>query len=184
MDRNKLEKLISENLSTHGIAKRMNQSQTNVRYWLKKHGLNTNYVANCNSVCSTCGAALKGKQTKFCSKQCKDDTYTSNPNNYLAQQARAKSRKLQLINYKGGECEVCGYKKNYSALTFHHKDPTNKTFTVDSRRCSNTNWESLVKEADKCSLLCHNCHAELHHPTLIVEYVPFCPNMQRLKMSR
>jgi uncharacterized protein YfdQ (DUF2303 family) len=64
----------------------------------------------------------------------------------------------------GGACNKCGYKKNYAALTFHHLDPTNKVFTVDSRRLSNTNWNSILEEWKKCELLCANCHSELHNP--------------------
>ncbi len=170
MDQNTLETLISEGLSTTEIGTRLNYSPTNVRYWLRKYNLNTKYIASQDSVCA-CGAALKGKQTKFCSKACKGEEYSDNPNNYIVQQNRARSRKAQLVKIKGGCCESCGYKKNYAALVFHHKNSSNKLFNIDARKCSNTNWEQLLKELEKCSLLCQNCHLELHNPTLIIEEV-------------
>ncbi len=66
---------------------------------------------------------------------------------------------------KGGKCTKCGYSKNSSALCFHHIDPKTKSFPIDIRRCSNSSWDNLIKEADKCMLLCLNCHAELHNPS-------------------
>ena len=87
-----------------------------------------------------------------------------NPNHYAKQQERALKRKLELIEYKGGKCECCGYDKNCTALEFHHINPEEKDFQLDSRRLSNTNIDKLKKEVDKCVLLCANCHREIHHP--------------------
>ena len=87
-----------------------------------------------------------------------------NPNYYAKQQERALKRKLELIEYKGGKCECCGYNQNYAALDFHHVHPEEKEFQLDSRHLSNTHIDKLKKEVDKCVLLCANCHRESHHP--------------------
>ena len=87
-----------------------------------------------------------------------------NPNYYKKQQERAWSRKLELVRMLGGKCSVCGYDKNLSALEFHHKNPGEKDFQLDSRHLSNTNVEKIMKEVEKCVLLCSNCHREIHHP--------------------
>lgn len=164
MNKETLEKLIEEKLSTHEIAKETNQSQTNVRYWLRKFGLNT-YNSPLNTKrCVICNEQLNGLKTRFCSRVCKNKGLSNNPNNYFYQESRAKQRKLALIELSGGSCQICGYKKNWAALTFHHLNPTNKLFCIDLRKCGNTNWKSLVMEAEKCQLLCQNCHAEVHHP--------------------
>lgn len=69
--------------------------------------------------------------------------------------------KLQLIEYKGGACQRCGYRKPIpSAYDFHHRDPSRKDFGISGKTSS---FELLKKEADKCDLLCKNCHAEVHH---------------------
>lgn len=65
-----------------------------------------------------------------------------------------------LIQYKGGQCERCGYNKCTRALEFHHIDPTLKDFGVS--KCLTTDMSTLKKEVDKCILLCSNCHAEIH----------------------
>lgn len=87
-----------------------------------------------------------------------------NPNSYLKQQNRAWSRKLELINLMGGKCSRCGYDKNVAALEFHHIHPEEKEFQLDSRHLSNTTMERIIKESEKCILLCSNCHKEIHYP--------------------
>ncbi len=68
--------------------------------------------------------------------------------------------KRRLIEYKGGKCQQCGYNKDVlGAYTFHHRNPSEKKFSI-SRYPSGLNV--LMKEADKCDLLCCNCHAEVH----------------------
>lgn len=69
--------------------------------------------------------------------------------------------KLRAVAYKGGKCIGidCGYSKSPAALTFRHRDPTQKDFTISGRI---TKWEKLVPELDKCDLLCSNCHNEEH----------------------
>jgi len=73
-----------------------------------------------------------------------------------------RNKKLKLIAYKGGKCEICGYDKPYYGVyDFHHKDPTKKEFGLAANgKCRS--FEKMKKEADKCILLCKNCHSELH----------------------
>lgn len=67
--------------------------------------------------------------------------------------------KKKSIEYKGGCCQHCGYFRYEGALEFHHKDPNVKEFNICS---DNKRWDRLVKELDKCLLLCSNCHREEH----------------------
>jgi len=116
------------------------------------------------STCIQCGKTLKGRQRKYCSRQCKNSYNNQAYQSYQAQQSRGRSRKVELIKLKGSECGSCGYKKNFAALELHHIDPDTKLFQLDLRSLSNRKWEAVLKEADKCCLLCSNCHAELHNP--------------------
>jgi len=74
--------------------------------------------------------------------------------------ARRKKNKQLLVEYKGGRCERCGYDKCISALEFHHVDPETKAM----KNLGTTVALSKQKEeADKCILVCANCHREIHH---------------------
>ncbi len=76
-----------------------------------------------------------------------------------------RERIVNLKKEKGGHCWQCGYNKNYAALDFHHFDPSIKSFGVNSN--SKGTLDELRKEAEKCVLLCRNCHSELHHPKMM-----------------
>ncbi len=68
--------------------------------------------------------------------------------------------KIKAVEYKGGKCEMCGYNKCMRSLSFHHKDQSEKDFTISEY--THLSFEWIKKELDKCQLLCFNCHMELH----------------------
>lgn len=80
---------------------------------------------------------------------------------------RLKKRKVKhiLIEYKGGKCQKCGYNRCEGALQFHHRNPSEKEFGLSDINLNNTDYslQVLLSEADKCDLLCANCHAEEHY---------------------
>ena len=114
--------------------------------------------------CLNCQKQLKGRQTKFCSRQCKNQYNNHNYQCYNLQQKRGRERKLALIKLKGEKCSQCGYNTNHAALEFHHRNPDKKNFALDLRSLSNRKWETILLEAEKCILVCSNCHAEIHNP--------------------
>lgn len=111
-----------------------------------------------------CGTPLTGKQTKYCSRKCHAKSTNYKFQNYECQKERALKRKKWLVQKAGGACLECGYKKNLAALEFHHINKEEKEFQIDSRRLSNATLDKILKEFDKCKLLCSNCHREIHHP--------------------
>ena len=68
-------------------------------------------------------------------------------------------KKEALVEYKGGKCQICGYNRCIQALDFHHLNPAEKDFRLSS---SSKSLDELKKEADKCILVCSNCHREIH----------------------
>jgi hypothetical protein len=76
---------------------------------------------------------------------------------------RWSQRRVDAVAYKGGKCIKCGYDKNIAALDMHHRDPNEKEFVWNKLRLRN--WDSVIKELDKCDLVCRNCHAEIHNPS-------------------
>jgi len=74
---------------------------------------------------------------------------------------RRKKKKRKLAEMFGGECKKCGYDECYRVLSFHHRKPEEKDFSPTN--CVTTRkWENVVAEAEKCDLLCSNCHLEHH----------------------
>lgn len=68
--------------------------------------------------------------------------------------------KERAVNYLGGKCIKCGYNKYIGSLAFHHRNPNEKEYEIANNL--NRKWTELVKELNKCDLLCINCHYDLH----------------------
>lgn len=79
------------------------------------------------------------------------------------------SRKYKLVMAFGGRCQVCKYDKNISSLVFHHKDE--KTMALNGSQLSAYALNKIEEEASKCTLMCQNCHNELHNPQLEMKNV-------------
>lgn len=71
-----------------------------------------------------------------------------------------KERMWKLKLQFGGKCSRCGYDKCLDALDFHHTNPDEKSFNF--RKGRGLAWDRLVEEANKCELVCANCHREIH----------------------
>jgi hypothetical protein len=78
-----------------------------------------------------------------------------------------------LIHWRGGECERCGYGfngQNRHHFDWHHVGSGTKRFSIASRTsCSLT---MLKREALKCLLLCKMCHADAHIGRRVNKIVP------------
>lgn len=75
-----------------------------------------------------------------------------------------KILKEKLIIYKGNKCEDCQYEfngQNHTVFDLHHLNPHEKDVEV-SKLIGNRSWEIVIKEADKCVMLCANCHRLRH----------------------
>ena len=72
--------------------------------------------------------------------------------NAATRKLRAR-KKQQLIEHLGGKCVGCGTDKD---LQFDHLVRADKSFTIGGNLTRN--MDVLIAEADKCQLLCKNCH--------------------------
>ena len=82
---------------------------------------------------------------------------------YMIEAVAKRRRKIKAmaVNYKGGKCVICGYSKCIEALDFHHINPKTKEFGLGLGGLTRS-WDRVRKEADKCVLICANCHREIH----------------------
>lgn len=73
-------------------------------------------------------------------------------------------RRLKLLDIFGNKCEDCqvAYNGSNAAIFhFHHLDPATKLFDIGNK-ITVRSWESILQEAEKCVMICANCH-ELKH---------------------
>jgi hypothetical protein len=158
MDKSELASLVDSGLSQRQIAERTNKSQSSIKHWLKKYNLKT--IKRIKFCCKNCGEtnpnnafSLNKSTKKFHKSLCNDCQRKKNSGKW-------RERKQEFVDYKGSKCEICGYDKCLGALSFHHKDTSQKD--PDWNLMKNRLLEKVKNELDKCSLLCNNCHSELH----------------------
>ncbi len=82
---------------------------------------------------------------------------------YLIAAVHKRRRKVRqmAVAYKGGHCQRCGYDRCIDALEFHHSDSSKKDFSISEKGYTRS-WDKVKEELDKCTLLCANCHREVH----------------------
>jgi len=79
---------------------------------------------------------------------------------------RRRKIKRMLVAEHGNKCSICGYNKCIRSLQFHHLDRDTKSFNI-----SNPNmikFSTRKKEADKCILVCANCHWEIEDGLIVL----------------
>jgi len=169
MKKEEIEKMINEGMSLNQISRETGKSLTTVRYWVKKYELRSSHLQfkfltkkeiGHERKCPKCQNILpstefyKKRGIDHASTYCKICTTEQSLN-------RMQRLKKQMVDYKGGSCMICGYKKYMGALEFHHLDPTQKDFNLAHMK-KYTFDDKVKKELDKCVLVCSNCHREIH----------------------
>jgi len=83
-----------------------------------------------------------------------------------SKKSRTAKRNKDLVDTKrreAGECLKCGYNNYWELLTFHHRDKANKSFNLSGRDLQRKGIQNILKEIEKCDILCPNCHGEEEH---------------------
>jgi hypothetical protein len=156
MTKEEVQVLIDNGAGRGAIAKHFKVTEGVVRTFLEKNGLRTKRMAaksqqGKSCVCKHCGKEYIYRRVKGGTlEQC----------NSCQTNKRRFKLKDKCLEYKGGKCSACGYDTSKRALTFHHRDPSQKDFTISGNHC--LSWKRVKAELDKCELLCMNCHMEEH----------------------
>jgi transposase len=167
ISRARLQGLIDQGASLSDLAEVLRLSVSAVRHWLDKYDLETK------------GIGWRRQQTrrareaglKHITRNCKHHGMTTfvleGRGYYRCMSCRGgavanwrRRAKLRLIAAAGGCCALCGYDRHPGALHFHHLDPSTKRYTL-SRAGHTRSYAEALEEAEKCVLLCANCHAEV-----------------------
>lgn len=164
MEASKLKELVDKKYTIKQMAAEMGCSQTNIRYWLKKHNLKQvrgpggkhpkDYKTP--RKCCKCGETdpdkFYGNKTTTCGK-CHNQI----------QIKKGQENKEFAVQYLGGKCAHCGLVAHSCVYDLHHNDPSEKDIAFNTWRY----WsrDKIKKELDKCTLLCACCH-RLEHQRL------------------
>lgn len=105
----------------------------------------------------------KTRYCKECTKRVGRAT-SSKRSSYI--KTNREDRKTELVNILGGKCMRCGYDEFMAGLDFHHVAHHSKRFNI-AKMLSETTTKTadrteLMKELDKCALLCSNCHKSIN----------------------
>lgn len=78
--------------------------------------------------------------------------------NYSTMVARMRAKKQEIMDWKRDRgCTVCGETEPW-VLDMHHLDPNEK----ETNSAKSATLKTFLQEADKCVLLCSNCHRKVH----------------------
>jgi hypothetical protein len=106
-----------------------------------------------------------GKRHSYC-KECSNNLtrrhYQNNKRQYLDRNSRTNARHRALIRLaKSRPCIDCGVQYPYYVMDFDHRDAATKSFILsDVPRATS---KSLMREIEKCDVVCANCHRERTH---------------------
>lgn len=164
IDQVRLAELVDRGVSIRGIADELGAGYSTIRYWLGKLGLETDRMVRRRESHTAQNAGHrrprlkcpKHGRTTFCERP--DGGYRCTRCNTAAVSERRRQVKRLLVAEAGGHCRICGYGEHLAALHFHHLDPTTKEFHLGHQGHSRA-IARMRAEAQKCILLCANCHA-------------------------
>lgn len=137
-----------KNLCHRKLCLKCNPFKSGMRYGERKNKRKQEVVV---SRCNSCGREFN----YICG-----NGYTKSKCSSCSTKRRRDKRRFASIEYKGGKCCRCGYSRCLSALDFHHRDQSQKEFSMAGNYTRS--WEAVKKELDKCDLICSNCHREIH----------------------
>lgn len=75
---------------------------------------------------------------------------------------RGKAIRLKFQQFKKTlSCTICS-ESDSVCLDFHHTDPKHKDDSIAALVTKGVSWDKLMKEVDKCIVVCRNCHTKIH----------------------
>lgn len=153
---------LSQGVTFNQISQELNIPSSTLKTWCNDLGIYSRKITQRkdSKICGRCKHS-KDKNEFYLQK---DNTYSSYCKVCYAEVVKLNKQifKIKCLEYKGKQCEVCGYNKCIGALHFHHIDPFKKNFSISEFRYREFN-DTIKSELDKCQVLCANCHAEQHY---------------------
>ena len=166
VDPQRLRALVEQGISIQQMGEEFGAGRSTIRYWLQKLGLETERSVRLRETKAACCDGLKRTYLR-CPKHGHTAFYARPEGGFRCGRCRAdavskrrRSLKRQLVEEAGGCCVLCGFDEHPAALQFHHLDPSSKSFQLGEGGLTRS-ITKLRAEAEKCVLLCANCHAQV-----------------------
>jgi len=171
MNYDTINSLVAKGLSIRKISTELKTSPTNIRYWLKKFNIKTIPRSEVSDYryCPRCETE-KLKTDFYNRRNGEGNSVYCKPCTHTQTLERQRDFKQKCVDYKGGQCVCCGYKKTNNALEFHHLNPKEKDFSISSAKFTKFD-NRIIDELNKCALVCRNCHAEIHAG--VIDLLPY-----------
>lgn len=83
---------------------------------------------------------------------------------------------------KGLVCERCGF-ADFRALEFHHREKAQKSSNVADMIRSCLSVRAILREIEKCGVLCSNCHQIEHYEEQVAKIKPARPTLAGRKAA-
>lgn len=104
----------------------------------------------------------RASECKVCHRVARNKLYAGSP---LPDQTRVRQRKVEIKQWvddvrRQGKCQ-CG-ESHPGCLDFHHTDPLSKEISISKMAEQGWGRDRILKELEKCQVLCSNCHRKLH----------------------
>lgn len=154
--------LVEAGMSVAQIAESLGRGNASVRHWLREYGLETIWAKRRGA-----SREQRREMTLRCAQHGMTTFrlrvtggYRCAKCNTEAVSRRRRNVKRILVEEAGGACRLCGYDRCIAALEFHHVVPADKRFSMSARGLARSIARAR-EEAEKCVLLCANCHAEV-----------------------
>lgn len=166
VDPHRLRELVAEGASIQQMGAEFGAGRSTIRYWLRKLGLETERSTRLRETRAACREGVRRAYFR-CSKHGHTAFYARPEGGFRCGRCssesvskRRRSLKKKLVEEAGGRCALCGFDEHPAALQFHHLDPASKSFHLAEGGLSRGIARSRA-EAEKCVLLCANCHAQV-----------------------
>jgi transposase len=167
LTREQLEPFVESGATLQEMAETLGRSMSTIRHWLQKHGLTTLNRRGPRPRADEARAAGLTEIELECPRHGRTRFFLRSGGYWRCRRCNSEAvarwrrrKKRRLIEAAGGRCQLCGYKGYDGALHFHHLDPNTKQFALSRKGITRSLAEALA-EAEKCILLCANCHAEI-----------------------
>lgn len=171
IERARLERLVEAGMTIAEIAEEVGLSCGSVRHWLRRYGLRTEKARTSRSAELMHAAKEAGllTVTMKCRRHGEAEFILEGRGYYRCKRCRMEAvlrrrRKVKAIlaQEAGARCCICGYDRYIGALEFHHLDPDDKRMQMSGHGVTLA-LATARREAQKCVLLCSNCHAEVEN---------------------